>query len=210
MQSLLRGFTITFLSLPVLRPAFCAAFATGHHLQRNQLDLATTATSRARTHTHRFLSSSSKNKIENEKENMSGEVVKAKEAAAAEAQRSSSSSADDAGPDTIFDKLLSGEWPSDKVYEDDRAFAFRDVAPQAPVHILVIPKNRDGLTQLSKARSDQKELLGHLMYIAQEIGKKECPNGFRIVVNDGEEGAQSVYHLHLHILGGRSMTWPPG
>ena len=138
--------------------------------------------------------------------NMSDEVSKAKEAA----KEFDMSSNDGAGPNTIFDKLLSGEWPTDKVYEDDRAFGFRDVNPQAPTHILIIPKNRDGLVSLSKAREDQKELLGHLMYVAQVVGKKECPEGFRIVINDGEEGAQSVYHLHLHILGGRQMNWPPG
>lgn len=137
---------------------------------------------------------------------MSDEVAKAKEAAKA----FDLSSSDGAGPDTVFDKLLSGEWASDKVFEDDKAFAFRDVSPQAPVHILVIPKKRDGLVSLSKAKEDQKELLGHLIYVAQEIGKKECPKGFRLVINDGEEGAQSVFHLHIHILGGRQMNWPPG
>ena len=85
-----------------------------------------------------------------------------------------------------------------------------DINPQAPVHIIVIPKHRDGLTKLSNAREDQKDILGHLMYVAQSVGKKECPDGFRIVINDGEHGAQSVYHLHLHILGGRQMNWPPG
>lgn len=111
---------------------------------------------------------------------------------------------------TIFDKLLSGAIPAKVVYEDDRAFCFRDVNPQAPVHILCIPKVKNGLSMLSKAREDQKELLGHLMYVAGEVGKKECPNGFRIVINDGMDGCQSVFHLHLHILGGRQMGWPPG
>ena len=120
------------------------------------------------------------------------------------------SSEDNAGPATVVDKILSGEWSSNKVYEDDKAFAFRDINPQAPVHILVIPKHRDGLVQLSMARSDQKDLLGHLMYVAQEVGKKECPNGFRVVINDGGDGQQTVFHLHLHILGGRQLTWPPG
>jgi len=79
--------------------------------------------------------------------------------------------------------------------------AFRDVNPQGPVHIILIPKNRDGLTRITKAREDQKGLLGHMMYVAQDVGKKECPQGFRIVINDGEHGAQAVYHLHLHIIG---------
>ena len=132
---------------------------------------------------------------------MSDEVQKAQEAAAANA---------DTAPPTIFDKLVSGEIPSDKVYEDDSVLAFRDIAPQGPVHICLIPKKRDGLTQLCKAREDQKAMLGHLMYVAGQIGAKECPKGFRIVVNDGADGAQSVYHLHLHIIGGRQMNWPPG
>jgi len=107
----------------------------------------------------------------------------------------------DGEPPTVFDKILSGEWSSDKVHEDDLCLAFRDVNPQGPVHILLIPKNRDGLTMLSRAREDQKGLLGHLLYVAQEVGKKECPQGFRIVINDGEHGSQSVYHLHLHLIG---------
>ena len=85
-----------------------------------------------------------------------------------------------------------------------------DINPQAPIHIIVIPKNRDGLTKLSNAREDQTDILGHLLYVAQSVGKKECPDGFRIVINDGEHGAQSVYHLHLHVLGGRQLGWPPG
>ena len=80
-----------------------------------------------------------------------------------------------------------------------------------PVHILVIPKQRDGLTQLSKAREDQAPLLGHLLYTAQAIAHQEkLDEGFRIVINDGKQGCQSVYHLHVHILGGRQMNWPPG
>lgn len=137
----------------------------------------------------------------------SDEVENAKVAAAVAYQ---SCDSDGAGPATIFDKILSGEWSSTKVFEDDTTLAFRDVNPQAETHILVIPKYRDGLTQLSKARPDQEGLLGHLLYVAQEVGKKECPDGFRIVINDGLHGAQSVYHLHIHILGGRQMGWPLG
>jgi len=129
---------------------------------------------------------------------MSNEVDKAKQAA------------DSAGGPTVFDKILSGEWKSDKVYEDDQVYAFRDINPVAPVHILVIPKVRDGLTQLSKARDDQKALLGHLTMVAGQIGQRECPDGFRLVINDGVQGAQSVYHLHIHVMGGRTMGWPPG
>jgi histidine triad (HIT) family protein len=118
-------------------------------------------------------------------------------------------SADDNAP-TIFDKLLSGDIPSTVIYQDDVAFCFQDVNPQAPFHALVIPKERDGLTQLIKMQESQKEKIGHLMWVAQKVGQQHCPDGFRLVVNDGKEGAQSVYHLHIHILGGRQMQWPPG
>ena len=131
---------------------------------------------------------------------MSDEVQKAQAAAAAA----------DTAPSTIFDKIVAGEIPANKVYEDDSVLAFRDVNPQAPVHVLVIPKQRNGLTMLSKAVEAQKDILGHLFYVAGVVGKQECPSGFRIVVNDGKDGAQSVYHLHLHVLGGRQMKWPPG
>jgi len=126
-----------------------------------------------------------------------------------EVEKAQAADVDQDGP-TIFDKLLSGEIPANIVYQDDKAFCFRDVNPQAPVHILCIPKQKDGLTGLSKAKDHQAELLGHLMLVAAKVGKEECPNGYRIVINDGKDGAQSVSHLHLHILGGRQMTWPPG
>jgi len=132
------------------------------------------------------------------------EVTKAIEAAA------NAALSDDTEPSTIFDKISKGEIPCNKVYEDDISLAFRDVNPQAPVHILVIPKERNGLTKLSNAVGSQKELLGHLMFVAGQVGKKECPNGFRLVINDGVDGAQSVYHMHIHVMGGRQMKWPPG
>jgi histidine triad (HIT) family protein len=90
--------------------------------------------------------------------------------------------------------------------------AFRDINPQGPTHFLVIPKNKDGLNRLSSAREDHKGLLGHLMYTAQKVAHQEglVKDGFRVVVNDGAQGAQSVYHLHIHVIGGRQMTWPPG
>ena len=83
---------------------------------------------------------------------------------------------------------------------------------RGPVHFLVIPKAKDGLNRLSNARVDQKTLLGHLMYTAQEVAAQEGlkPGGFRLVINDGKDGAQSVYHLHIHVMGGRQMQWPPG
>lgn len=118
--------------------------------------------------------------------------------------------AQDTGAPTIFDKIISGEIPCKKIYEDEIALAFHDVSPQAPVHFLVIPKQRAGLTQLSKAMVEQKDVLGHLVYVAGQEGQKLCPGGYRIVINDGRDGAQSVYHLHLHVMGGRQMQWPPG
>mmetsp|Transcript_69922 Transcript_69922/g.214465 ORF Transcript_69922/g.214465 Transcript_69922/m.214465 type:complete len:200 (-) Transcript_69922:74-673(-) len=128
-----------------------------------------------------------------------GEVERA--AAAAQA-------GEDTAPRTVFDRVLASN--QDWVHQDDLCVAFNDINPQAPVHILVIPRDRDGLTQMSKARQDQAGILGHLMMVASRLGASKCPQGFRIVVNDGKEGAQSVYHLHVHVLGGRQMGWPPG
>ncbi|GLE06344.1 hypothetical protein PINS_up022857 [Pythium insidiosum] len=117
----------------------------------------------------------------------------------------------DDGAPTIFDKIIDRSIPARIVYEDDECLAFHDVNPQAPVHILVIPKRRDGLTQLSKAEDRHKPLLGHLLFAAQAVAAQEkLDNGFRIVINDGRDGCQSVFHLHLHILGGRKLGWPPG
>ncbi|OWM78859.1 hypothetical protein CDL15_Pgr003030 [Punica granatum] len=114
------------------------------------------------------------------------------------------------GP-TIFDKIIKREIPANIVYEDEQVLAFRDIAPQAPIHILIIPKIRDGLTGLSKAEERHCEILGRLLYTAKLVAKQEgLEDGFRIVINDGPTGGQSVYHLHIHLLGGRQMDWPPG
>jgi histidine triad (HIT) family protein len=112
--------------------------------------------------------------------------------------------------DTIFDKIVRGDIPSKKVYEDDVCLAFHDVAPQAPVHILMIPKNRDGMTQLRYAKKKHEELLGHMMLKIGQIAKEQNLAEYRLVVNDGAGAGQTVFHLHLHLLGGREMTWPPG
>mmetsp|Transcript_50606 Transcript_50606/g.58022 ORF Transcript_50606/g.58022 Transcript_50606/m.58022 type:complete len:134 (+) Transcript_50606:43-444(+) len=113
--------------------------------------------------------------------------------------------------DTIFGKIARKEIPSTVVYEDDKTLAFRDIEPQAPVHIVIIPKEKDGLSQLIKAEERHKEILGHLMYVAALVAKQEkLENGYRVVINDGKEGCQSVYHLHLHLIGGRQLSWPPG
>ncbi|WCJ28683.1 Adenosine 5'-monophosphoramidase HINT1 [Euphorbia peplus] len=112
---------------------------------------------------------------------------------------------------TIFDKIINKEIPSKVVYEDDKVLAFRDITPQAPTHILIIPKVKDGLTGLSKAEERHCDILGRLLYTAKLVAKQEgLEDGFRIVINDGPSGCQSVYHIHVHLLGGRQMNWPPG
>ncbi|XP_063631805.1 adenosine 5'-monophosphoramidase HINT1 [Cydia splendana] len=114
------------------------------------------------------------------------------------------------GGDTIFGKILRKEIPAKIVYEDDQCVAFHDVAPQAPTHILVIP--RKPISQLSKAEDSDEQLLGHLLIVARKVAALQGldESGFRLVINDGKNGAQSVYHLHIHILGGRQLKWPPG
>ncbi|GKV32668.1 hypothetical protein SLEP1_g41260 [Rubroshorea leprosula] len=112
---------------------------------------------------------------------------------------------------TIFDKIIKKEIPANVVYEDDTVLAFRDIAPQAPTHILIIPKVKDGLTGLSKAEERHFEILGRLLYTAKLVAEQEgLEDGFRVVINDGPQGCQSVYHIHVHLLGGRQMNWPPG
>lgn len=113
------------------------------------------------------------------------------------------------GGDTIFGKILRGEIPTKFIYEDDKCVAFDDISPQAPVHFLVIP--RKPIPQLSAAEDGDESLIGHLMIVARKLAKeKGLSNGFRVVVNDGPDGCQSVYHVHIHVLGGRQLTWPPG
>ncbi|KAL9255755.1 Adenylylsulfatase HINT1-like protein [Drosera capensis] len=110
-----------------------------------------------------------------------------------------------------FDKIINKEIPSKIVYEDDQVLAFRDISPQAPIHILIIPKVKDGLTGLSKAEERHCEILGRLLYTAKLVAKQEgLEDGFRVVINDGPQACQSVYHIHVHLLGGRQMNWPPG
>ena len=110
---------------------------------------------------------------------------------------------------TIFGKVISREIPATIVYEDEHCLAFRDINPQAPTHVLLIPKKE--IARLIDASDEDRALLGHLMLTA---GKIACDLGageaFRLVVNNGAEAGQSVFHLHLHILAGRHMTWPPG
>ncbi|XP_052158546.1 14 kDa zinc-binding protein-like [Oryza glaberrima] len=126
------------------------------------------------------------------------------------AAKAAAATADTGGP-TIFDKIIAKEIPSNVVYEDEKVLAFRDINPQAPVHVLVIPKIRDGLTGLDKAEPWHVEILGYLLYAAKIVAEKEgIAEGYRVVINNGPKGCQSVYHLHLHVLGGRQMKWPAG
>ncbi len=111
--------------------------------------------------------------------------------------------------DTVFAKIIRREIPADIVYEDDLVLAFRDVAPQAPTHILVIPKKP--IPQIELATAEDRDLLGHLLLTATTIAKAAgLLEGYRLVINNGAQGGQTVYHLHLHILGGRDLVWPPG
>jgi histidine triad (HIT) family protein len=110
--------------------------------------------------------------------------------------------------DTIFGRIARGEMPADTVYEDDRAVAFRDINPQAPTHLLVIP--RRGIARLSDAGEDDEALLGHLMLVAARVARDAGLRDYRLVLNDGAGAGQSVFHLHLHVLGGRPLRWPPG
>merc|ERR1712212_238035 len=114
------------------------------------------------------------------------------------------------GGDTIFGKIIRKEIPAKIFHEDDQCLAFHDVSPQAPTHFLVIPKKP--IAQLSKSEDGDSALLGHLMSVARTCAEKAgiADSGYRLVVNDGKNGAQSVYHLHLHVLGGRQLSWPPG
>jgi histidine triad (HIT) family protein len=111
--------------------------------------------------------------------------------------------------DTIFGKIIRREIPADIIYEDELCLAFKDVHPQAPVHVLVIPKQP--IAQLSDAESQDHALMGHLLLTVKRVAEQlGLTNGYRTVINTGTDGGQTVYHLHLHILGGRSMAWPPG
>ena len=109
----------------------------------------------------------------------------------------------------LFCKIVDGSIPSTAVYQDELCYAFGDIHPQAPVHVLVAPREHIG--SLDDADEGDRALLGHLLWAAAQIAKvKGLSNGYRVVVNTGEDGGQTVEHLHVHLLGGRSLTWPPG
>jgi len=110
---------------------------------------------------------------------------------------------------TIFEKIISGEIPAKKAYEDDLCIAIHDVAPQAPVHLLIIPKKV--IPRVGDANLEDQSILGHLLLTAGKVAMQEnLEQGFRIVINHGTNGGETVPHLHVHLLGGRQMKWPPG
>ena len=110
---------------------------------------------------------------------------------------------------TLFEKIIARQIPADIVFEDDQCLAFRDIAPQAPVHILIVPKKP--LERVGAASQADCALLGHLLFSVAEIARLEkLVDGYRIVINNGSNGGETVPHLHIHLLGGRQLSWPPG
>jgi histidine triad (HIT) family protein len=110
---------------------------------------------------------------------------------------------------TIFQKIIDKQIPADIVFEDDQCLAFRDINPQAPTHVLIIP--RKPIPSLAQAVKADQALLGHLLLVAQTLAVQlKLQDGYRTVINSGRDGGQTVDHLHVHLLGGRAMTWPPG
>jgi histidine triad (HIT) family protein len=111
---------------------------------------------------------------------------------------------------TLFEKIIAREIPAAIVYEDDSVLAFRDIHPQAPVHVLIVPKKL--IRRIAEAQADDQQLLGQLLLkaaeVADKVGLKQ--GGYRLVINNGADGGETVPHLHVHILGGRHMAWPPG
>ena len=111
---------------------------------------------------------------------------------------------------TLFEKIIARDILADIVFEDDQCLAFRDISPQAPVHILIIPKK--AVARIAAAQADDQSLLGHLLLTAADIARCEniAPSGYRLVINNGSHGGETVPHLHIHLLGGRPLVWPPG
>jgi histidine triad (HIT) family protein len=111
---------------------------------------------------------------------------------------------------TLFEKIINREVPAQIIHEDDQCLALRDINPQAPIHVLVVPKKP--IPRLGAATDSDENLLGHLLLTAAEVAKREgiAENGYRVVVNQGWQAGESVPHLHVHVLGGRQMKWPPG
>jgi histidine triad (HIT) family protein len=112
--------------------------------------------------------------------------------------------------DCLFCKIVAGDIPSSKVYEDDDLFAFDDITPQAPTHVLIVPRRH--IDSLDKAEASDQELLGKLMLAAADIAREKgfAKDGYRVVINTNENGGQTVFHLHVHLMGGRQFIFPPG
>jgi histidine triad (HIT) family protein len=110
----------------------------------------------------------------------------------------------------LFCRIVTGETPADVVYKDERCLAFRDTNPQSPVHVLVVP--RDHLDSLDDATQKDEALLGHLLRVAARVANEQglSESGYRTVINTGAGAGQSIFHLHVHVLGGRQLNWPPG
>jgi len=115
-----------------------------------------------------------------------------------------------ASQQTIFEKILAGEIPCKKVWEDEHTLAFHDISPQAPVHVLVIPKTK--IINVSHANETQSEILGRVLLTAKRVAEilGIATSGYRLVLNNGKDGGQTVDYLHCHVLGGRALGWPPG
>lgn len=110
---------------------------------------------------------------------------------------------------TIFEKIIDREIPGDIVFEDDDVVAFRDINPGAPTHILVVPRRH--IDKIESMTDADEPLVGHMVHVATQLAKKEgLDGGYRLVLNNGRDGGQSVFHIHLHLLGGRALGWPPG
>jgi histidine triad (HIT) family protein len=111
--------------------------------------------------------------------------------------------------DCLFCRIVAGTIPAQRLYEDEHTLAFSDIHPQAPTHLLIIPKRH--VASMAHATDADMPVLGHLLAVAAQLARtKQLDKGYRVVVNTGDDGGQTVHHLHLHLLGGRSMTWPPG
>jgi histidine triad (HIT) family protein len=109
----------------------------------------------------------------------------------------------------LFCKIVDGSIPSNAVYQDEQCYAFADIHPQSPVHVLIVPRKH--IVSLADAEEGDKPLLGHLLWVAAEIARtRGLEKGYRVVINSGEDGGQTVDHIHVHVLGGRAMHWPPG
>jgi histidine triad (HIT) family protein len=112
--------------------------------------------------------------------------------------------------DCLFCSIVAGDIPVDKVFEDEQVYAFRDIAPQGPTHVQVIPKKH--IATVNDISADDEQLVGHMLTTAATIAKSEgfADDGYRLVMNTNQHGCQTVFHIHLHLIGGRQMGWPPG